>query len=96
VPNLERPTSALHIRFRKMEQTCNACPSQWDAWDADGVLYYIRYRWGHLTIHRGGVDGDLIFEWQSEDCWEGILSTEDMLEKTGCTLVPSELFQIPY
>lgn len=27
-------------------QTCIACPSQWDAWDADGNYYYLRYRHG--------------------------------------------------
>lgn len=25
-------------------QTCEACPSQWDAWDADGRYWYLRHR----------------------------------------------------
>lgn len=28
-------------------QTAIACPSQWDAWDADGNYYYLRYRHGY-------------------------------------------------
>lgn len=35
----------------KAVQTCLACPSQWDAWDADGTYYYLRHRNG-----RGSVD----------------------------------------
>jgi hypothetical protein len=27
-------------------QTAVACPSQWDAWDADGNYYYLRFRHG--------------------------------------------------
>ena len=27
-------------------QTCGACPSQWDAWDATGQYYYLRFRSG--------------------------------------------------
>jgi hypothetical protein len=28
-------------------QTCDACPSQWDAWDSEGRYWYLRYRYGH-------------------------------------------------
>lgn len=38
------------ITITRMVQTCSACPSQWDGWDADGVYYYFRYRWGHLEV----------------------------------------------
>ncbi len=27
-----------------------ACPAQWDAWDADGQTYYLRYRSGIGTV----------------------------------------------
>lgn len=27
--------------------TCNAVPSQWDAWDSDNRYWYLRYRFGH-------------------------------------------------
>lgn len=32
--------------------TSVACPSQWDAWDADGNYYYLRYRHGVGTVER--------------------------------------------
>lgn len=31
-------------------QSCLALPSQWDAWDADGQYYYLRYRFGRATV----------------------------------------------
>jgi hypothetical protein len=34
------------ITIVRAVQTCQACPSQWDAWDADGNYYYLRYRSG--------------------------------------------------
>lgn len=42
-------------------QTCIACPSQWDAWDAQGRYYYLRHRNG-----RGSVDR---FASQDPDTW---------------------------
>jgi hypothetical protein len=33
-------------------QTCWAAPSQWDAWDADGNYYYLRYRGGHGSVDK--------------------------------------------
>lgn len=33
-------------------QTSIACPSQWDAWDAEGNYYYLRYRSGCGSIDR--------------------------------------------
>jgi hypothetical protein len=40
------------ITLEKVKQTCQACPSQWDAWDADGRYYYLRYRHGRGTVER--------------------------------------------
>ena len=34
------------ITIVRAVQTAMACPSQWDAWDADGNYYYLRYRSG--------------------------------------------------
>jgi hypothetical protein len=38
------------VELTKIEKTCDACPAQWDAWDAGGHYYYIRYRWGVLSV----------------------------------------------
>ena len=41
------------IKLSKIVQTCDACPSQWDAVADDGRPVYIRYRWGNLTTGVG-------------------------------------------
>jgi hypothetical protein len=38
-------------------QTCDACPSQWDAWDAEGAYWYLRYRFGQGTARQAGAEG---------------------------------------
>lgn len=35
------------ITLVRVVQTSMACPSQWDAWDADDNYYYLRYRHGY-------------------------------------------------
>ena len=44
------------ITLVRAVQTCIACPSQWDAWDADGNYYYLRYRGGHGSVRRYRTD----------------------------------------
>lgn len=61
----------------KLIQTCEACPSQWDAWLVDGTYLYIRYRWGVLSwSFNDSDDRDSI---RLDDDMAGVLSTEDML-----------------
>jgi len=63
------------VTLTKAIQTCMACPSQWDAWDAEGYYYYLRYRSGHGSITRyGGPEGQ-----GRDDAWnnfEGVLISE--------------------
>jgi hypothetical protein len=40
----------MSIVLAKVVQTCWACPSQWNAWDAEGRYYYLRYRSGIGTV----------------------------------------------
>ena len=42
----------MTVTLVRAVQTCVACPSQWDAWDADGNYYYLRYRSGHGSVRR--------------------------------------------
>lgn len=48
------------ITIVRAVQTCTACPSQWDAWDADGNYYYLRYRHGHGEVT----------QFRDEDWWK--------------------------
>lgn len=41
-------------------QTCRACPSQWDAWDADGQYYYLRYRGGRGSVESAASPADYV------------------------------------
>lgn len=72
-------------------QTCSACPSQWDAWDAAGNYYYLRYRWGHGTITQY-PDADSLdlrapdVQFSYGDSLDGVISLEDFAEKAGITL----------
>ena len=38
------------IKIILVEQTCNACPSQWEALTADLRRVYVRYRHGFLSV----------------------------------------------
>ena len=43
----------LPVAVVRVVRTCRACPSQWDAWTAQGVYVYVRYRSGRLTVDVG-------------------------------------------
>lgn len=60
-------------------ETCSACPSQWDAWDADGVYYYIRYRFGQLTVRIGDAGSEPIYSETLGDRYDGVMDTVTML-----------------
>lgn len=40
----------MTIKLTRIVETCIACPSQWDAWDAEGNYYYLRFRSGLGTV----------------------------------------------
>lgn len=40
------------VAFVRVVETCIAAPNQWDAWDADGQYYYLRFRYGRGTVER--------------------------------------------
>lgn len=49
----------MTITLARVVQTCGACPSQWDAWTADGQYLYLRYRFGVGTVDAyDGPDSD--------------------------------------
>ncbi len=60
----------------RIEQTCVACPSQWDMWDDNNLYYYVRYRWGELSVICNNVE--TVYRKQIGDNLDGTMSTEDM------------------
>lgn len=49
------------------EQTCFACPEQYDVYNDDAIAGYVRLRWGHLRCYFPDVGGETIYE----HCFEG-------------------------
>ena len=67
-------------KIKILDQTCFACPSQWEGLFDNGDYLYIRYRWGYLTVSRNGKH---IFEKSVGGEWDGVLDTTNMLKITG-------------
>jgi hypothetical protein len=61
----------MMITLVKAVQTAIACPSQWDAWDAHGNYYYLRYRHGYGEMRQ-----------YTDDDWVGAPSRDDVPEDT--------------
>jgi hypothetical protein len=70
------------IEVTRVEQTCSACPSQWDAWTATGAYVYVHYRSGSLTVD---VDGVRVFEVQNGDSLDGFITWAEVLALTPLT-----------
>lgn len=66
----------------KLNKTCNICPTQWDAEDSEGQTYYIRYRYGNLTVHKDGPLGDTILEKSYGHVLDGIITFSKLRELT--------------
>ena len=91
--------SAASVRLRTLDMTCGACPSQWEGTTEDGRVIYVRYRHGLLTAGVGSTmddavtagwnpdrfpgDGVLIHNEQVTEDDLGVMSTDEMLERTG-------------
>lgn len=81
-----RGTVSEIIIVRAM-QTCAACPSQWDAWDADGRYWYLRFRHGRGTMGRTYTADQLSFTVSYEETGlDGAISLEEFAECIGVTL----------
>jgi len=78
----ERP-----LVVKSVVQTCFACPSQWEGSLEDGRMFYVRFRWGYLSVRvsaeptknsMDAVGGSEIFGGSVEDEWAGCMSTNEM------------------
>ena len=68
-------------------QTCDACPSQWEETLEDGRMFYIRYRWGYLSVRvsekpteylTDAVRGEEVYGKQMGDGLDGSLSWDEI------------------
>ena len=74
-------------RVKNLTMTCGACPSQWEGWSEDGDFLFVHYRYGILYVEKGG---ERIFYQEIGDSFDGIMSTDEMLDYTGLELVSDE------
>jgi hypothetical protein len=73
----------------RAEQTCAACPSQWDAWDMDGHYWYLRFRHGRGTMGRDYTADPLSFTVSYEETGlDGEIGLEEFCERIGVTYAP--------
>jgi hypothetical protein len=66
-------------KIKALQQTCVACPSQWDAETTDGEEVYIRYRWGRLSVQLGGPAGEFLYDEQVGDSFDGVMTEAQMI-----------------
>lgn len=88
------------LTFVRAVQTAMACPSQWDAWDADGNYYYCRYRYGHGQVrhyktedwvelgHEENLIG-IVADFEFGHPLDGTMTLEEFAQHAGITLAPS-------
>jgi hypothetical protein len=68
----------IMIKDLSFVQTCSACPEQYDVFDKEGhQVGYIRFRWGHLTCEYPDCGGEVVYETNFDDDWQGCFSSED-------------------
>lgn len=83
------------IALARVVQSCRACPSQWNAWDAEGQYYYLRFRCGRGTVESAASPADyvnpetpntLVAEFTHGDRWSGELALDEFLALAGMAL----------
>ena len=78
----------------RVVETCAACPSQWDAWDASGRYYYLRFRHGRGTVEaydnpefwRQTASGRLVSRFEHGDPLDGYIELAEFCQLAGITL----------
>lgn len=80
-------------RVKRYEQTCPACPSQWDIYTTEGEHIYARYRWGHLCVRLNPwhKDEKILYDKSIGEGLDGYLSTEELMKHTASVLDWSEV-----
>ena len=78
------------MKVTYINQTCGACPSQWEGNLEDGRMFYARYRWGCLSIELSkektnnvmmamGEDGNLIYNERLGDEFDGVFDQSELI-----------------
>ena len=75
----------MTVQITRIIQTGYGCPTQWDAVDAEGQRYYIRFRFGQLTVTAitAGENGTQVFHANHGDELDGVLGFPQLRELTA-------------
>jgi len=76
------------IKITKVIRTCWACPSQWELVDNEGYPYYIRFRYGFLSVRKGkknkdiltAIEGKEVFSYNFGGVFSGYMEYEHLKE----------------
>lgn len=73
------------ITLVKVQQTCSANPSMWDAWDDKGDRYCLRYQWGTGLLFNS--EGQMVAKFKAGNDFDGAISLDDFVKAfDGCYL----------
>lgn len=81
-------------KVKNCNQTCSACPSQWDIYTDDGEYIYARYRWGvlTLTLNPWRDSEQLLYKERHGDGLDGVMETAELMKHTKSVLDWSKLY----
>lgn len=62
----------------ELQQTCSACPEQYDAYFQGSQVGYLRMRWGHFWVYCPDAGGEIVMAKKvSESEYQGAFNDED-------------------
>lgn len=89
--------TAAEVIITRATKTCEACPAQWDAYDADGRYWYLRYRHGRGSAERQPcpdtatwTDNAPEISFAHGDRLDGTMDLETFCDLAGLTLALDE------
>lgn len=63
----------------RFEQTCPACPEQYDVWDGDTKVAYVRYRWGGLRVNPYHQEKHETTDYNGDKCMEQAIDFDTII-----------------
>ena len=57
-------------------RTCGACPEQYDVFDGEEQVGYVRLRWGNLTVECPDCGGEYVYDYSFSDGFKGCFEND--------------------
>lgn len=67
----------MNIKGLEFDQTCEACPEQYDVYYDELQVGYVRLRWGNLTVTYPDYDGEVIYREGIGEGLTGMFESEE-------------------